>query len=89
MSTVGRAEAWHCNADDAFAVETKFIERFHRDEQGKRRVKTTADADDCLLGVDMVEALGKSGHLYVQNLFTGLGHLFLFGNEWMRVDISE
>ena len=89
MRAVGGAETGHRDADDTLAVEGELVESLHGDEQGECRVESAADADDGLLGIDMIEPLGESSHLYVQNLLTRAGHILALGDEGVRVDIPE
>ena len=86
IRAVGGAEAGHGDADDAAAVEAQLVESLHGDKQRQRGVETAADADNGLAATDMVEALGQTGHLNVENLVAGLLHLIFGGDEGMRVD---
>ena len=88
VGTVGGAEARHRDADDTLTVEAQLVEGLHRHEQCQCRVEAAADANDRLLGVDVIEALGESCHLDVQDLLTAVGHILRLRDKRMRVDLA-
>ena len=89
MRAVCRTEAWHRDADDALTVKAEFVESLHGHEQSQRRVQASADANDGLLGVDMIEPFGKACHLDIQDLLATVGHIVTLGDERMGIDFSQ
>ena len=86
VGAVGGSEARHRDADNAVAVEAEFVERPDGDQQGQRRVESAADADDGTAASDMVQPLGQSQCLYVQDLFARLAHLVGLRDERVTAD---
>ena len=89
IGAVGRAEAWHRDANDALATDAELIKRLHRDKQRQRRVETATDANDGFLSIDMIQTFGQTCHLNIQNLLTGGLHIGLLRNEGMGIDIAD
>ena len=44
VRAVRGAETWHRDTDYSFAVQSQLVECAHADQQGQRRIQTTADA---------------------------------------------
>ena len=88
MRTICGAKAWHCDANDTFAIEVEFIECLDCDEQCQGGVETTTDTNHRLLGIDMVETLGKTCHLDIQDFLTGRLHIFVLGDKRMGIDLA-
>ena len=86
VGAIGSAETWHRDTDDTLTVQVKFIEGFDSYKQSQRGVETTTDADNRLLGIDMVKPLGKTCHLDIENLLTGRLHILVFRNKRMGID---
>ena len=86
VGAIGGAETWHCDTDDTFTVQVKFIEGFDGYKQSQRGIETATDADNRFLGVDMIKALCKTCHLNIENLLTGRLHILVFGNKRMGID---
>ena len=88
VCAVCRSEARHGNTDDSLAIQCEFIESLHRDEQCQCRVQTAADTYHRLLCIDMIEALGKTSHLDIQNLLTGRVHVLVLRDKRMRINLA-
>ena len=70
VSAVGCSEARHSHTHDTSARIFELIECLDANEQGKRRVKSSADTNNHSLAVGVNESLGKSCNLYVEYLLT-------------------
>ena len=89
VGAVGRAEAGHGHADDAGAVDAQKVEGARCHEQRERRVEAARDADDGARSMGVLQALGQTMGLDVEDVLAALGAAGGVGrDEGLGVDVA-
>ena len=89
IGTIGGTKAGHGDTDDALAVETQLIERLYGYEQRQGRIQTTADTDNSLFTIDVVQTFYQAHHLDAENLLARLLHVLGLWNKGIRIDVAH
>ena len=84
---VGGAEAGHGHGQHIAGGAAQLLHGAHRHQQGQTAVQTAGNADDRRFGVGVLQPLGQTVGLHLQDQFAALGAaLGVAGHEGCRVD---